>query len=89
MNNYVNNIETRKEEYRKGHVPIINYLLGQDDQQPPEDPDKVNEKIQRVSYKVLASHPALLDDQLRVIEDKSTHRHQPQVELRLVDPGGS
>lgn len=58
-------------------------LLSQDDDQAPEDTDEVNEQVQGVSDKVLVTSATLLNDQLSVVQDESTHQQETKVQVGL------
>lgn len=61
------------------------YLLGKDDDKTFENADEINEEVQWVRDKILIAMPAFLNNQLSVIEDKTTHQQQSQVQMDLVD----
>lgn len=65
-------------------LPII-YLLREQNNQSSEDADEVNEEVQRVRDKVLVAHATLLDNQLGVIQDKTAHEREADVEMHLID----
>lgn len=61
------------------------YFLRKNNEKMTENIDEVNEKIERVHDKVFAAHSVLLDNQLRVVENKSTHYEQTQVQANLIE----
>ena len=64
-------------------------LLSENDHQSSEDGDDVHEEIEAVPDEVVVASAALLDDQLRVVEDASAHHRQSEVELNLMGGGGA
>lgn len=65
--------------------PVINktYLLSEDDDKTFENANEINEEIQWVGDKIFITIQAFLNDQLSVIEDKSTHNYQSQIQIGL------
>ena len=61
----------------------INYLLHEEDEDFPEDLDKVNEEIQGVGDEVLVTIASLPDDHLGVEHDEPTEDCQANVEMGL------
>ena len=66
----------------------INYLLHEEDEDFPEDLDKVNEEIQGVGDKVLVTIASLPDDDLGVEHDEPTEDGQANVEMSLEEKLG-
>lgn len=59
------------------------YLLAKNNEQSLENSNEVNEQLKGVQDEILASHAALLNNQLGVIQNESTHQHQTQVDVSL------
>lgn len=49
-----------------------------------ENAYKIHEQIQRVHDEVFAAHVMFLDDQLRVVNDKTAHQEYTQIQMRLI-----
>lgn len=65
--------------------PVINktYLLSKDDDKTFENANEINEEVQRVGDKIFIATHAFLNDQLSVIENKTTHKQQSQIQMGL------
>lgn len=52
------------------------YLLWKNDEKTLENANKINEEVQGMGDKIFIAMPALLNDQLSVIQNKTTHQQQ-------------
>lgn len=59
-------------------------LLCKDNKQVSEYVDEVKEQIKWVGNVVFATHSVLLNDELSVVNDKSTHHKETNVKMDLV-----
>lgn len=65
--------------------PVINktYLLSKDDDKTFENANKINEEVQRMDDKIFIATHAFLDDKLSIIEHKTAHKQQSQIQVGL------
>lgn len=64
-------------------MALLTYFLGKNDKQTSENGSQVEKQVERVLDTVSAASSSFLHDSLGIVEDKSGHGKQPNVQMCL------